>query len=155
MTPIMLQDELVEESRRLLQGHLYKEPGGTRIPINVYAQNIPVVESDDEADPVPYIIVRLNSGEDTGERESNNTVKLVIIIGLWDDSLDAQGHREVLNIIQKFYERFHKDPNLNNKAVYAGDFHWALQEDGYYPYFFGACTLNFHIAAIRKEDRFS
>lgn len=155
MTPIMLQDELVEEMKRLLAGNLYKTPAGELKAINVYAQSIPVNETDDDEDPIPYIIVRLNSGEDDGTRDSFNSVKLVIIIGIWDDSLDSQGHRDVLNIIQKVYERFHKTPNLNNTAVYDGDFNWALQEDGYYPYFFGACSLKFRIAAIRREDEFA
>ena len=155
MTPIMLQDELVEEMKRLLANYLYKSPAGERIPINVYAQNIPVNESDEDDDPIPYIIVRLNSGDDDGTRDSFNKVKLVIIIGIWDDSLDNQGHRDILNIIQKVYERFHTNPNLNNKAVYAGEFNWALQDDTYYPYSFGACSLNFNIAAIRREDEFA
>jgi hypothetical protein len=155
MTPIMLQDALVEELNHIFKDYLYKEPGGERVPIKVYPQNIPVNESDDEADPIPYIIVRLNSGDDDGKGDRFNTVKVVIIIGIWDDALAAQGHRDVLNIIQKVYERFQENPNLNNIAAYTGDFHWALQEDGYYPYFFGACTLNFYIAAIRREDRFA
>ena len=154
MTPIMLQDELVEEMKRLLANHLYKTPAGGRIPINVFAQNIPVNETDEDEDPIPYIIVRLNSGDDDGTRDSFNKVKLVIIIGIWDDSLDNQGHRDILNIVQKVYERFHTNPNLNNKAVYAGEFNWALQDDTYYPYSFGACSLNFNIAAIRREDEF-
>lgn len=155
MTPLMLQDELVEEMSRLLDGYLYKTPAGERVPIKVYAQNVPINETDDDEDPIPYVIVRLNSGDDEGTRDSFNIVKLVIIIGIWDDSLDNQGHRDILNIVQKVYERFHENPNLNNKAVYTGDFHWALQEDTYYPYSFGACSLNFNIAAIRREDRFA
>jgi hypothetical protein len=151
----MLQDALVEEMNHIFKGNLFKEPGGERVPIKVYAQDIPVNESDDDADPIPYIIVRLSGGEDSGEKDSFNKVKLVIIIGIWDDSQDAQGHRDVLEIIQKVYERFQKNPNLNNIAAYAGDFHWALQEDGYFPYFFGACTLSFYIAAIRREDEFA
>ncbi len=154
MTPLMLQDELVEEIKRLLNDYLYKSPAGERVPMQVFPQTIPVNETDDEEDPIPYVIVRLNSGDDAGNRDSNNVVKLVIIIGIWDDALEAQGHRDVMNIIQKIYQRFHENPNLNNKAVYSGDFSWALQEDGYYPYSFGACTLNFHIAAIRREDEF-
>ena len=142
MTPIMLQDELVEEMKRLLAGNLYKTPAGEHTEMKVFPQNIPVNETDDDEDPIPYIIVRLNSGEDDGTRDSFNTVKLVIIVGIWDDSLDSQGHRDVLNIIQKVYERFHKTPNLNNIAVYDGDFNWALQEDGYYPYFFGTKNAN-------------
>lgn len=154
MTPLELQDELVTEMSRILDGYLYKVPGDMtrRIPINVFAQSIPVNETDDEEDPIPYVIVRLNSGNDKGEKDSFNTVKLVIIIGIYDDALDAQGHRDVMNIIQKVYMRFHKDPNLNGKAVYTGEFNWAMQEDNYYPYSFGACSLAFHIAAIRRED---
>ena len=155
MTPLDLQNELVEELKRLLSDYLYKAPSGERVPINVYPQSIPINETDDEEDPIPYIIVRLNSGNDDGTRDSNNTVKLVIIIGLWDDALDAQGHRDVANIIQKIYHRFQTNPNLNGKAVYSGAFDWALQEDNYYPYSFGACSLSFHIAAIRREDEYS
>lgn len=155
MTPLELQDELVEEMKRILNGYEYKTPGGERVPINVYAQDIPIRETDDDPDPVPYIIVRLNKGDDEGGRDSANTVRVIIIVGMWDDGVSAQGHRDVMNAIQKVYERFSKNPNLNNKAQYSGDFHWAMQEDGYYPYYFGACTLQFYIAAIRREDPFA
>lgn len=155
MTPLMLQDELVEEMKRLFADYLYKNSLGERVPIKVYAQNIPIQQNDDEEDPVPYIIVRLNSGNDPGTRDSNNTVKLVIIGGVWDGEKEAQGHRDLMNIFQKVYERFQTTPNLNNKAVYCGDFNWALQDDNYYPYSFGACSLSFNIAAIRREDIFA
>lgn len=155
MTPLELQDELVAEMPKILDGYLYQTPAGKRVPINVFPQSLPVNETDDEDDPIPYIIVRLNNGEDKGGRDSNNTVKLVIIIGIYDHGREAQGHRDVMNIIQKVYQRFHEDPNLNGKAVYAGEFDWAMQEDTYYPYSFGACSLSFNIAAIRREDPFA
>ena len=152
MTPLMLQDELVEELKRLFQNFLYKSPSGENVPINVFWQNIPINENDDDDDPIPYIIVRLNGGKDDGTRDSSNVVKLVIVIGIWNDSLDNQGYRDVSNIIQKIYERFQTKPNLNGKAVFDGEFNWMLQEDNYYPYSFGACSLTFNIAAIRRED---
>lgn len=156
MTPLDLQDELVEEMSRILDGYTYKTPGGERIPINVFSQNIPLNETDDEEDPVPYMIVRLNSGEDDGTRDSFNTVSVVVIVGLWDDALDLQGHRDLMNIIQKVYQRFQATPYLRNKkAAYAGEFKWALQDDSYYPYNFGACHMKFNIAAVRREDEFA
>lgn len=155
MTPLELQDELVDEMSIILDGYTYKTPEGERIPIHIFAQNIPMNETDDEADPVPYIIVRLSSGEDDGTRDSFNTVSIVIIVGIWDDDLDSQGHRDLTNIIQKIYQRFHEDPDLNKKAVYAGEFKWAIQDDSYYPYNFGACHMKFHIAAVRREDCFA
>lgn len=152
MTPLELQDELTGEVSRILDGYTYKTPNGERVPINVFAQNIPMNETDDEDDPVPYIIVRLSSGEDDGTRDSFNTVSIVVIVGIWDDALDVQGHRDVMNIIQKIYQRFHENPDLNSKAAYAGEFSWAIQDDEYYPYSFGACHMKFHIAAVRRED---
>lgn len=155
MTPLELQDELIDEISRILDGHTYKSPEGERIPIHIFVQNIPMNETDDEADPVPYIIVRLSSGEDDGTRDSFNTVSIVIIIGIWDDALDSQGHRDLMNIIQKIYQRFHENPDLNRKALYAGEFKWAIQDDSYYPYNFGACHMKFQIAAVRREDYFA
>lgn len=152
MTPLELQNELVKELKRLLSGYSYRTPAGDYTSMNIYPQNLPVNETDDDADPAPYIIVRLHSGEDKGTRESFNIVKVVIIICTWDDSLDAQGYRDCMNIIHKLYERFQTNPNLNNKAVFKGEFDWAIQEDNYYPYSFGACSLDFYIAAIRRED---
>ena len=154
MTPLMLQDKLVEELKRLFSDFLYKAPSGERVPINIYPQSLPKNDSDDDDDPMPYVIVRLTKGEDAGTRYSFNTVSIVLIIGAFDDTLEAQGHRVVSNIIQKVYERFQENPNLTNQAVYSGGFHWMLQDDDYYPYSFGACSLDFHIAAIRREDQF-
>lgn len=155
MTPLELQSELADEVGRILEGYTYKTPTRERIPMRVFEQSLPKNETDDEEDPIPYVIVRLNSGEDEGTRDSFNTVSLVAIIGTWDDSREAQGYRDVMNIIQKIYQRFHENPDLNRKAVYAGDFKWAVQEDNYYPYSFGACSMKFHIAAVRREDDFA
>ena len=122
MTPIDLQDDLVDELKQLFEPFAYKapldiedfddeteeateQPHYKRVPLNVYAQALPVQESDEDADPVPYLIVRLSSGNDPGGESSFNTVKLVIIIGIWDDDLSNQGHRDVLNIIQKIYKK--------------------------------------------------
>lgn len=156
MTPLELQDELIGEMSRILEGYAYKTPNGGLIPVNVFAQELPMNGTDDEYDPVPYIIVRLTGGEDDGGRESFNTVSVVLIVGIWDDSPEAQGHRDVMNIIQKIYQRFHENPDLNRKAAYAGGFAWAMQDDEYYPYSIGACHMKFHIAAVRrKEDYFA
>ena len=174
MTPLELQDDLVDELKAMFEQHTFKVPDYDviespdenneieprfqtptpfkRVPLNIYAQQLPVQESDDDTDPVPYIIVRLNSGHDIGDGASVNAVKLIVIIGIWDDDSTNQGHRDVMNIIQDIYERFSKTPSLKNKYAFAGDFNWALQEDAYFPYHFGACSMAFNIPAIRRED---
>lgn len=155
MTPLNLQDDLIEELGSIFAPLLYKTPAGERVPINIYAQHLPIPDTDDDEDPVPYLIVRLQSGDDDGGRDSSNVVSVVIIAGIWDDSSQAQGHRDVMNIVQKIYQRFAEEPNLKNRAAFTGDFHWQTQEDNYYPYFFGACSMKFNIAAIRREDPYA
>lgn len=152
-TPLDLQDELIKEIRKILDGYLYRTADGTRIPINIYSQAIPVPDSDeDDKDPIPYIIVRLSSGDDDGAKDSFNTVSTVIIVGVMDDKPDQSGYKDCMNIFQKIYNRFNQNPNLNGMATYDGEFHWANQEDNYYPYFFGACQMKFRIPSIRRED---
>lgn len=68
MTPIDLQNELCEEIRRILDGYEYRNAKGEYMPINIFPQNIPITESDEDIDPIPYVIVRLNSGDDDGKR---------------------------------------------------------------------------------------
>lgn len=126
-----------------------------RRALRIYAQDVPINETDDDFDPAPYIIVRLKSGDDDGTADGVNVVQVIFIICIWDDDNESQGFRDVLDIIQKIYMRFHQDPMLNNQFMYSGNFHWALQEDNYWPYFFGACTLNFNIPSIRRENEFA
>lgn len=126
-----------------------------RRSLRIFAQDVPINETDDDFDPAPYIIVRAKSGDDDGTADGVNTVQIILIIAIWDDNNDSQGYRDVLDIIQKIYIRFHKEPMLNNQFMYAGNFHWMLQEDNYWPYFFGACTLNFNIPSIRRENEFA
>lgn len=153
MTPLDLQDELCREVEKLFRGYRFDAPNGTRVPIHVYSQNIPVPDSDeDETELIPYVIVRLNSGDDEGKKDSFNIVHAVFIVGVWDDKPDRQGYRDCMNVYQAIYQRFQQNPNLNGKAVFDGEFHWANQEDDYYPYSFGACSLSFRIPAIRRED---
>lgn len=154
MVPEMLQDDFIEELKRLFAEDRFKSPSGEEVPINVFPQSLPMMESDDDDDSAPYIIVRIVDGEDSGTSDSNHSVKVLIVIGTYDDALSNQGHRSVMHIINTVYRRFMTDPNLNNKYVCDGPFLWEVQDDAYHPYFFGAITMRFNIPAIRREDPF-
>lgn len=126
------------------------------VEMTVYPQNIPVpLSGEEDENPVPYIIVRLNGGKDPNGPDSEYIMEVVVIMGIWEDDRKAQGHRELLNIINLVYARFMKNQCLDNKYVYKGGFEWDIQEDGYYPYYFGAFKMNFAIPAIRREDPFA
>lgn len=157
MTALDLQDELCKEIAILLDGWKYRTSTGQLIPMNIYKQNVPVPDSDEDpdSDPIPYVIVRLQNGDDEGKKDSFNVVNLVCIVGVMDNEPGKGGYQNVLNVFDKIYKRFQSKPDLNGKAVFTGEFHWACQEDNYYPYFFGGCSLSFNIPAIRREDPLS
>lgn len=172
MVAAFLQDELAAEFERILKDFRLKDPRGSSSKINIFLQRLPMpepLEQDDipvEAlengladqqtamDPYPYIIVRIDDGEIKDE-DSAQTVNVYLIIGIYEPDYDKQGHKDVLNIITKLYERFAKMPVLNGKYTIQYPVLWALQEEESYPFYFGGMNLTFEIAAVRREDEYS
>lgn len=151
MTPLQMQDELVDEVKTILEQKRFKSPASEFTPVNVYAQDIPLQQTEEDNDPVPYVIVRIQSGHDEGTRESFHTVRVVLVVCCYDAGKGQQGYRDAVNILQMIYQRFARNPDLHRIAYFTGDWEWLVQEADYYPYYFAAATLSFNIAAIRRE----
>ncbi len=164
MTSFLLQDDLIEELKSIFKGFLLKKPlldsqiNPKISELNIFSQNLPLHEDDNEEDdPYPYIIVKIDSGNMKGD--SAHDVRVRLVIGIFDDNINRNGHKDILNVIQKIYERFSKDPVLAGKYVMKENnenpFSWALQEDDTYPYYFGAIEMTWETRAIRRESKFT
>jgi hypothetical protein len=163
MTAFELQDDLIEELDLVFTGIQLTTPKldevGTAIisAIKIFAQSLPIRSDDEEDDPFPYIIVRIDSGD--MRAGSAHLVKVRVIIGLFDDKNDTNGHKDVLNVIQKIYERFAKNPVLANKYVMQDSsenpFTWVLQDEDTHPYYFGAIDITWETMAIRRESQYT
>lgn len=175
MVATFLQDDLVEELKEIFKDFRLKNPMGELSEINVFPQELPVPApatppEESEADPMlleeglagetdpvgaedpyPYAIVRIEDGE-IRTIDGEQTITLLIILGAYDNSLKNQGHKDILNMIQKIYERFAKNAILAGKYECLHPMQWSLQEEGSYPYFIGGMALSFSVAAIRRED---
>lgn len=181
MTPFFLQESLVNE----LKNNVFKDyilgmvdERGRKVgnkTLNIYSQRLPLRKSkiqgytqeelenglvyDERVDDCfPYIIVCLNEG--TIENESSgHEISIVLYIGVCDNADDVNGYKDVLSIIAKIYERFGKNPLLDNKYVFRYPITWALQDEkenaDTYPYFFGGIEMRFETYAIVKEDSFA
>lgn len=159
-----LQDDLIEELKNVLKNELFKneyydpdnKSSSEYIPLNFFAQSLPIESSreDEEDTHFPYVIVKLDNGT-VPDADSPHEVKVVIVIGLYDNDNKNQGHRDVLHIISMIYERFAKQPMLIHKYVAKESFNWALQDEETHPYYFGGIELSFDIPAIKKEDEFA
>lgn len=154
MTATMLQEEIVKELESIFRGDLFKNSLGEYVKLNVYEQQLPIREDEDSPDPMPYIIVRLETGS-TKSGTDPQEVLVTLLFGYFDDSPENNGHKGVLGMIQKVHERFEKQPMLANQFMFQDPFDWALQDEESFPYFFGAASMTFKTAAIRKEDKFA
>lgn len=153
-TPFDLQDALCAEIGRLFSGFPLKDMKGNYTPLKVYPQDLPETETDDEdsTEPTPYCIVKLVDGTAGGNK---NSVRVVLVFCVRDAARDRQGHRDILTMIFRVYERFAKSPYLGNFVFPQDDpaaFEWAVQDEDTYPYNIGACKLSFDCPTIQKED---
>ena len=170
MTASLLQDDLVEELKRLFIDFRLEGQEGERRGINIYSQSVPVQEAEEIPDTVtdeeleegiynakekealfPYIIVRLTDGK-VESVDGAQTVNVNLIIGVIDRARGNQGHKDVLNIMQDIYKRFSTCPLLADYYECVPPIEWALQDEPSFPYFFGGMALTFELSPIRRED---
>lgn len=172
MVAAFLQDDLKVELKKVLKNFKLKDPQGNLSEINIFLQNLPMPEAQEQddipmellenglvdeitnKDPYPYIIIRIGDGEIKDEI-SAQSVSTDLIIGIYDDSYEKQGHKDILNIIHDIYERFAKMPVLNRQYIIQYPILWTLQEEESYPYYFGGMHLSWELAAIRREDPYA
>lgn len=175
MVADFLQQDLVAELKRLFDGAEFRSPKGEREKLSVFSQALPIPESADPpegdlapelieeglglsdaggAEPFPYIIVRLETGAIT-QIDGEQTIKTTLIFGAYDNSLENQGHKDVLHMIQKIYERFAKNAILAAKYECVMPINWALQDEESYPYYFGGMELNFNTIPLEREDKYT
>lgn len=158
MTPDILEHDLATEITALFTGYLLKNSEGINAVLNVFEHDLPIRQGTDDEEtpelPEPYIVVKAGSGNIASETDSQ-VVTVVLVICTCDDSAARQGHKDVLHIIQKIYERFAKNPALAGKFVFKFPFDWVLEDEDTYPYYFGGVQLQFEVPAIQKEDLFA
>lgn len=150
MTARTLQRELVRDLAELFAGRRYKAPDGGDARLQVFSQNLPIRESEDDTDALPYIIVRLDSGGVENQTEPH-LLSVLLLVGIYDENPDQQGHVAVLEIMEAIQERFHRNRVLAGQFKFTGAFHWALQQEESFPYYFGAATMEFQAPPPRLD----
>lgn len=150
MNARLLQDAMVADLSELFKDRRYKAPDGRDVSLSVFAQNLPKRQSEDDDDPFPYIIVRIDSGNIETQTDPHK-VAVILLIGNYDDSPENQGHRAVLEIMELIQQHYEEMPLLAEKFIFTDPFNWALQDEESYPYYFGAANLTFKLPAPRRK----
>jgi hypothetical protein len=151
MIPANLQSGLVKRLEDVLSNFKLKNPNNEEITINIYKQNLPQLDADDDISLYPYILVKLADGE-IADVTSLHKIKVLLIIGIFDDSLESQGDQDVLNVIQKVLDDFKKNPLIDNKFDLSYPVRWTIHEEDVYPFFFGGIETYWETNQIERED---
>jgi len=145
-----LQAAVAEDLTALLAHDHFKTPDGEKAAPKAYPQQLPKRDSNDDEDPFPYVIVRIDSGGIDSQTDPHK-VALLLLIGIFDDDKSNQGHNSVLEIIERIQRHYEETPLLANQFKFIDPFHWALQDEESWPYFFGACNLSFELPPPRVK----
>lgn len=152
MNARLLQTAIINDLKCLFQNRRYKSPDPlikSAAP-SLFRQNLPKKSRDDEDDPFPHIIVRIDSGGIESPTEPH-TVAVVLMVGIFDDDEQNVGSDTVLEIFEIIQQHYQESPTLEEQFVCTGSFHWALQDEESFPYFYGAANINFKLPAPRLK----
>lgn len=150
MNARILQDALVADLAALFENRRYNTPSGGTAALSVFSQALPKRQSESDDDPFPYIIVRLDSGGIETQTDPHK-VAVLLLVGVYDDDPENQGHRAVLEIMEVIQQHYEEIPLLAGQFTFTDPINWALQDEESYPYFFGAASLTFKLPAPRRK----
>ncbi len=150
MTPLILQDAIKADLETLFMHRRFRAPSGDPTPIHVFRQHVPKLQSENDEDPYPYIIVRLDSGG-SDAMAAPHKVAVLLLIGVYYDFTDNTGDDVVLEIIETIQHHYAESPGLNGMFRCVPPFAWTLQDEESFPYFFGGINLTWEIPAIRTK----
>lgn len=110
MTQEFLQDAMVADLKALFAHERLKNSLGVEREIQIYPQDVPIRESDDEAmdreaPPEPYVVVRLRGGK-TESDDDPQIIDAVLVTCVYDPDPGRQGYRDALHIINKIYHHY-------------------------------------------------
>lgn len=162
MTAYDLQVALADEVERITKDMLFHTPAGEQESLKAFLQCLPerqvglIGEAENEEDPYPYCIVRIDGGN-IADSLLSQEVKVILIFGIYDNSPDRNGHQAILNIIQRIADHFTRDPLLDHKyrLNYEAGINWVMDDEEPYPYYFGAMNLAWDTAWLRREDNYA
>jgi len=148
MTPFMLQKDLVQELEALFQDFKLLSPALLENKVKIFEQGLPVKSKKNDVSNFPYIIVRINEGSIGSE----NVCDVILIFGVYDESEERQGHKDLMNMIQDVCYKYSTERIIANKYTVIDEIEWTLQEEDIYPYYFGGIAFRVGIPKIYVQD---
>jgi len=162
MISLFLQDAIIAHLQDVFKDYSLNAKGGGRQQVKVFPQYLPMPKeatvkpkreepieiqgygpADIEAN-FPCIIVKLMDGQDREEGEPDQArINVNLLVGVYDESPDCQGYRDVLNIIETARQSFLTLSYriLDKKYKLELPVKWTLFEEQPWPVYFGVMEM--------------
>ena len=110
MTQENLQDAVVADLETLFKTYKLTNSQGVERVVRVFPQDLPIREGGDEetdpqAPPEPYVVVRLRQGE-LPAADTQQTVDVVLAVCVHDPDPNRQGYRDTLHIVNEIMRHY-------------------------------------------------
>ena len=145
----------MEDLKQLFSHYTLTNSLGVERAVKIVPQGLPIREGDDEetdaeAPPEPYVLVKMPSGE-LPEQDAQQNVDVKLIVCVCDPALNRQGYRDALHVVNEIVRHYARDGIVANRYEAQHPIRWATQEEDTHPYYFAAVGLPFYAPATFKE----
>jgi len=161
MNEVILLDSLANHLTEHLKTHELKTKGGDCRSPCVFCQLLPLPKTpkvvprnaevaenppdtygpEDFEENFPCVVVRY--ADSTSESNKGSTVNMRILVGIYDDAPDAQGYRDVLNVMDDIELFLAENETLDRRFRKEGQIEKALFTDQPWPVFFGEMRVRY------------
>lgn len=156
MTPIILLDDLqkfIEENTKDILLEVRVRTGNSekkQRAAKVYKMGLP--EKDDTTQQIPYILLKVLTGEDKQEERQPKAseVKVRIIIAVYSQD-GEKGSMELLNLILRIRERLQEKHIIGGRFCLRYPLEYIVYQDLTPPYYMGEIMTTFSVPAIERE----
>lgn len=156
MTPIILLDDLqnfIEENTADILLEVKVRTGETtekERAANVYKMGLP--EKDDNTQQIPYILLKVLTGEDGKEdlQPKSSKVRVRMLIATYSQD-GERGPLALLNLILRIRERLQKQHIIGGRFCLEYPFEYIIYQDTTPPYYLGEIMTIWSIPTIERE----
>lgn len=150
MTARALVSAIKDDLTDLFKERRFNDSDGNPAALNIFEFDTPRRQSDDDPDPVPYIIVRV-SGGGVEDQTDPHKVSVLLLVGIFDVDIHHAGARTVVEILELIQKHYEEKQVLMEQFSFNDPVTWVTQDEPSYPYYFGAANTTWSLPAPRKE----
>lgn len=156
MTVVQFMEDLAEELKKVLSHMQFPdEITGDTTGINIFSYGLPLEKTkDDRKKKFPYVLIMPEEGN-VADTVSPQTISIYLLIGIYDNGMENQGKRHVLNVVNDICQRFLTDPGLKGQYYADGKITWVVDKEEEHPYHYGAVWMTFNTPTYRRESEYA